>query len=188
MSTINPVNIAPYIPSAAPASTSSTGTSSSSLSSEPTFLADVVDLSLAGRIALGVGDGLLTSDQGQALTSQLQTISQQIQSGGSNVSQLQSQLSQQIYGDGHNGATIPKDAPVSSAEVRDFIQAGRIVNQEAAGNLTSTQASQFFSEMLQTYHQSQSGTSASATNQAQNQLSVEIYDAAHNITNPAPAP
>jgi hypothetical protein len=187
MSTINPVNVASYIPPAAPASTSSTATSSSP-SSEPTFLADVVDLSLAGRIALGVGDGLLSTDQGQALTSKLQTISQQIQSGGSNVSQLQSQLSEQIYGDGHNGANIPKDAPVTSAEVRDFIQAGRIVDQETAGNLTSTQASQFFSEMLQTYQQSQSGASASATNQAKNQLSVEIYDAAHNITKPAPAP
>src|SRR3984885_9825164 len=123
MSTINLVNPASYtlptsasspastsssVSTSSPASTSSTATSSSP-SSEPTFLADVVDLSLAGRIALGVGDGLLSTDQGQALTSKLQTISQQIQSGGSNVSQLQSQLSEQIYGDGHNGANIPKD-------------------------------------------------------------------------------
>src|ERR1700733_7715017 len=116
------------------------------------------------------GHGLLTSDQAKALTSQLQTISQQIQSGGADISQLQSQLSQQIYGDGHNGATIPKDLAVTPAVVRDFIQAGRIVNQEDAGKLTSTQASQFFSEMVQTYQQSQNGVSASATNQPQNQL------------------
>jgi hypothetical protein len=142
----------------------------------------MVELSLAGRIALGVNDGKLTTDQAQQLDSQLQTINQAIQSGGSGISQLQNQLSEQIYSDANNGAAIPADLTVSTSELRDFLQAGRVADQENAGNLTSTQGSQFLSQISQIYQQSQSGASASATNQAQNQLSVEIYDAAHNIT------
>lgn len=189
MSTIHSVNSTPYVPpfsSSNAASSSSTAASSTTASTLAFPLTqDEVQLSLAGRIALGVGAGRLTSSQGQQLDAQLQTINQQITSGGSGIGQLQSQLSEQIYGDGHNGATIPTDLTVSAGEERDFLQAGRVVTQVTAGNLTSTQSSQFFSQISQIYQQSQNGASASATNQAQNQLSVEIYDAAHGINNSA---
>jgi hypothetical protein len=184
MSTIHPVNSTPYLP---PVSSSNAASSSSTTPSTLAFplTQDEVQLSLAGRIALGVGDGKLTSSQGQQLDAQLQTIKQQITSGGSGIGQLQSQLSEQIYGDGHNGASIPTDLTVSAGEERHFLEAGRVVAQENAGNLTSSQGSQFFSQISQIYQQSQNGASASATNQAQNQLSVEIYDAAHGINNSA---
>ncbi|MGD0131271.1 MAG: hypothetical protein ABSE57_04460 [Bryobacteraceae bacterium] len=194
MSTIHPVNNTFYVPpisssnAASPSSTTASSTTASSTTA-PTLAfpltQDEVQLSLAGRIALGVNDGKLTSSQGQQLDAQLQTINQQITSGGSGIGQLQSQLSEQIYGDGHNGATIPTDLTVSAGDERDFLQAGRVVTQESAGNLTSSQGSQFFSQISQIYQQSQNGASASATNQAQNQLSVEIYDAAHGINNSA---
>jgi hypothetical protein len=178
MSTINPVNAAPYTP---PLATASTLAPSSSVPERPQGQ-DAVELSLAGRIALGVNDGELTSAQGQTLDSQLQTVNQTIQSGGSGISQLQSQLSQQIYGDTHNGATIPTGLTVTPSEGRDFFQAGRVAVQENAGNLTSAQGSQFLSQISQIYQQSQNGASPAATNQAQNQLSAEIFDTAHNFT------
>jgi hypothetical protein len=178
MSTINSVNAASYTP---PAPTASTVAPSSSVPARPQGQ-DAVELSLAGRIALGVNDGKLTSAQGQTLDSQLQTVNQTIQSGGSGISQLQSQLSQQIYGDTHNGATIPTGLTVTSSEERDFFQAGRVAADENAGNLTSTQGSQFLSQISQIYQQSQNGASPTATFQAQNQLSAEIFDTAHNFT------
>jgi hypothetical protein len=187
MSTIHPVNSTPYVPPVSSSNAASSSSSSASSTTAPTLAfpptQDEVQLSLAGRIALGVGDGKLTSSQGQQLDAQLQTINQQITGGGSGIGQLQSQLSEQIYGDGHNGATIPTDLTVSAGDERDFLQAGRVVTQESAGNLTSSQGSQFFSQISQIYQQAQNGASASATNQAQNQLSVEIYDAAHGINN-----
>ena len=182
MSAINPVSTQPYVPSVSTPSTSNSSSSSSATQS-PT-IQDAVELSLAGRIALGVSAGRLTTDQAQQLNSEFKTINE---STGSDQTNLESQLSQQIYADGHNGATIPTDLTVTKAEARDFEQAGRIVTQEGAGNLTSTQASQFFSQMKQIYQQSQAGATASATNQAQNLLSVNIYDAAHNITAPRPS-
>src|SRR5208282_1778024 len=104
--------------------TPNASSSSSSSSSNHPALEDAVELSLAGRIALGVGDGKLTSAQGQQLDSQLQGINQQIQSGGTGIGQSQSQLSEQIYGDGHNGASIPANLNVTTADERDFLQAG----------------------------------------------------------------
>jgi hypothetical protein len=186
MSTINSVNSLPYIPPVAtsPTAPSSSSTSSSSPSVANSQVQDLVELSLAGRIAIGVGDGTLTSTQGQQLQSQLQTINQQIQSGGTGVGQVESQLSQSIYGDGHNGASIPTNLTVTTAEAREFIQAGRIVSNEGAGNISSTQASQLFSQLGQIAQQSQTA-STSATNQSQNQLSAEIYEAAHSGSNPA---
>jgi len=166
---------------------SATSSSSSTPSAESPVVQDAVELSLAGRIALGVGDGLLTSSQGQQRDTQLQSINQQIQSGGSDISQLQSQLSQQIYGDGHNGATIPTDITVTTADVRDFVEAGRVAAQESAGHLTSSQASQFFSQIGQIYQQSQGGATAAVTNQAQNQLSAQIFDTAHNFNTGTPS-
>jgi hypothetical protein len=189
MSTIHPVNSTFYVPpvSSSNATSSSSTTASSTTASTLAFplTQDEVQLSLAGRIALGVGDGKLTSSQGQQLDAQLQTIHQQITSGGTGIGQLQNQLSEQIYGDGHNGATIPTDLTVSAGDERDFLQAGRVATQESARNLTSSQGSQFFSQISQIYQQSQNGASASATNQAQNLLSVEIYDAGHGINNSA---
>lgn len=182
MSTISSVSAASYT---LPVSTPSTASSSSSTDAQPILSQqDKVELSLAGRIALGVKYGKLTSDQGQQLNAQLSTIHQQIESGASDVSQAESQLSQQIYGDSHNGAAIPAGTTLSHAEARVLEQAGRVAVQENAGNLTSSQASQFYSQIVQIYQQSQSGALASATNQAQNQLSVDIYNAAHGIDNP----
>jgi hypothetical protein len=175
MSAINPVTTQTYVP---PVSGPSTANTSLPPVERPE-LQDAVVLSLAGRIALGVGAGRLTSDQAKQLTSELKTITQ---TTGTDRTKLESQLSQEIYGDGHNGATIPADLKVTTAEKRDFVQAGRIVAQEGADNITHSQATQLFSQMKEIYQASQNGASAAATNKAQNQLSIEIYDAAHNIT------
>jgi hypothetical protein len=94
----------------------------------------MVELSLAGRIALGVNDGKLTTDQAQQLDSQLQTINQAIQSGGSGISQLQNQLSEQIYGDAHNGAAIP-------ADLTDTASAPWAIHERDIFRLTSDQGS-----------------------------------------------
>jgi hypothetical protein len=183
MSTINPVNPTPYIPSVATPSTQASSASSSI--SGPTVAEDAIELSFAGRIAIDQGNGSITSDQAQQLDSQLNNLNQEIQTGGAEIPQMQSQFSQQIYGDAHNGATIPSGSTVTTAEARDFLLAGRIVAQENAGNLTSGQASQFFSQLGKLYQQSQNGASASSTNQSQNQLSAEVFYAAHNLSNPS---
>jgi hypothetical protein len=115
-----------------------------------------VELSDAGRIALGVNDGKLTSLQGQQLDSELGTLQQ---TQPAQFSQLQSQISQQIYGDTHNGATIPTDTTLSTATKRDFYEAGRVALHEKAGKLTSRQGSQFLSQISQIYEQSQNGAS-----------------------------
>jgi hypothetical protein len=177
MGSISAVNSAlSYVP----VTTSPAFAAAQTTSNSPS-LQDEVELSLAGRIALGVNDGRLTSAQGQSLDSQLSSITQQIQSGASNVGQLENQLSEQIYGDGHNGASIPSNIVVTTADERDFLEAGRVAYQENAGNLTSTQSTQFLNQIDQIYQQSQNGATAAQTAQAQNQLSVQIYDAAHNI-------
>jgi hypothetical protein len=173
MSTINSVNLASYTP---PVTTPSTANSPSN-TADPAQLQDIVQLSLAGRIALGVNDGKLTSSQGQQLDSELGSLSE---TASAQFGQVASQLSEAIYGDTHNGASIPAGLTVAPAEGREFIQAGRVATQENAGNLTSAQGSQFLTQITQIYQQSQSGTSASATTQAQNQLSAEIYQAAHS--------
>lgn len=173
MSAINPVNNTPFDPLV---STASTATASPFTKSPNTH--DQVELSLAGRIALGVAAGRLTSAQAQELTTQLKTIKQD----DKNIAQSLHQLSEEIYGDGHNGAAIPTGLTVTHAVARDFEQAGRIVTDENAGKLTDTQASQLFAQMKQIYVQSQNGASAATINQAQNELSIQIYDTAHNIT------
>jgi hypothetical protein len=173
MSTINSVNLASYTP---PVTTPSTA-NSASVTADPARFQDIVQLSLAGRIALGVNDGKLTSSQGQQLDSELGTLSQ---TAPGQLGQADSQLSEAIYGDTHNGATIPAGLTITPAVGRDFIQAGRVATQENAGNLTSAQGSQFLTQITQIYQQSQSGASASATTQAQNQLSAEIYAAAQS--------
>jgi hypothetical protein len=172
MSAINSVNPTSYNPAVATPSPAN----SSSSTAAPVPLQDAVELSLAGRIALGVNDGKLTNQQGQQLDSELGTLSE---TAAPQFSQLQSQISQQIYGDTHDGATIPTGLTVTTSESRDFVQAGRVAQQENLGNLTSTQGSQFLNQITQIYQQSQDGTSASATSQAQNQLRLAIYEAAH---------
>jgi hypothetical protein len=173
MNAINSVNPTPYTPAAATPSTAN----SSASTADPARFQDAVELSLAGRIALGVNDGKLTNQEGQLLDSELGTLSE---TAPAQFSQLQSQISQQIYGDTHDGATIPTGLTVTTSESRDSIQAGRVTRQENLGNLTSTQGSQFLNQITQIYKQSQNDTSASATNQAQNQLSLAIYEAAHS--------
>ncbi len=174
MSTINSVNALSYTPPFATTSATSSPTSVSQLSPQ-----DKVELSDAGRIALGVNDGKLTSVQGQQLDSELGTLQQ---TQPAQFGQLQSQISQQIYGDAHNGATIPTGVTPSPATNQDVLLAGRVAFQENAGNLTSTQGSQFLTQIGQIYQQSQNGASASATTLAQTQLGTEIYDTAHNVT------
>jgi hypothetical protein len=173
MSAINSVNPTSYIPDVATPSPANSTASTAG----PVPLQDAVELSLAGRIALGVNDGKLTNQEGQLLDSELGTLSE---TAPAQFSQLQSQISQQIYGDTHDGATIPTGLTVTTSESRDSIQAGRVARQENLGNLTSTQGSQFLNQITQIYKQSQNDTSASATNQAQNQLSLAIYEAAHS--------
>lgn len=179
MSAITSVNPATYV---VPASTS--GASSASSSTPSAAAQDAVELSLAGRIAIDLSNGSITSTQAQQLGAQLKTLDQ---SGSSNFSQLENQLSEGIYSDAHEGASIPTGATVTTAEERDFLQAGRIVNQELAGNLTSSQASGLGSQIATIYQDSQDGASASGINQAENRLSVLIYDTAHDITGTQPA-
>lgn len=177
MSSVNPLTSAPFISASL---TTPSGNTSNSSSAPNKLSQDVIELSLAGRIALGVGAGRITSAQAKELTSELNTISQTVQGGGS-ATNLEQQLSQEIYADGHNGASIPVGTTVTKAEMRDFVQSGRIAYQEHTGNLTGDQATQLFAQMQQIYQQSQNGASATATNQAQNQLSVEIYNLAHDV-------
>lgn len=179
MSAINPVSNQSYVPQVSGPSTTAASTSTSTTQTPASQ--DAIELSLAGRIALGVGAGRLTTDQATQLYSQFKTINS---TSGSNQAQLESQLSQEIYADGHNGASIPTDLKVTPAEGRDFEQAGRIVMQEHAGNLSSTQAAGLFGQIQQIYQQSQAGATALQTNQAQNLLSVDIYDTAHNVSAP----
>jgi hypothetical protein len=173
MSAINSVNLASYAPPVAAPST----TNSPSATADPAQFQDVVQLSLAGRIALGVNDGKLTSTQGQQLDSQLGSLSE---TAPAQFGQVSSQLSEAIYGDTHNGASVPAGLTITPVGWRDSIEAGRVATQENAGNLTSAQGSQFLTQITQIYQQSQSGASASATTQAQNQLSAEIYAAAQS--------
>lgn len=182
MSAINPLTSSSYVSPLANPSTATSTSDTSNSSNSPTFQ-DEVQLSLAGRIAIGLNDGRLTSDQAQQLNSQLNSIKEAIQNGGSKIGQMESQLSQTIYSDAHNGAAMPAGLTPTLAQERESVQAGRIVTQENAGNLTNTQASQLFGQMNQIYQLSQNGASASAVNQAQDQLSAEIFNDAHGSSN-----
>ena len=161
---------------------------------------------LAGRVAGDLQSGSLTSDQGQQIYSQISSIHSQIatdrQADGGKLSstdaaaikQLQGQLSQTIYGDAHNGATAPSDSNVTKADFRSTVQAGRIVLNEKAGNLSSDQATQLGAQLstiqqqIATDKQANGGTlstaDAQAINQAQNQLSQQIHLDARGATTP----
>lgn len=159
------------------------------------------EVALTGQIALNAQAGNITSQQEAELNGQVSEIESQIksdqqanggtlsQSDAQTIQQLQSQLSQTIYSDAHNGATPPTDPNVTKAGVREALQAGRIALNETAGNLTSDQANQLYSQLgaihqqIVTDKQSDGGSlnaaDAKAIHQSLNQLSRQIHDTAH---------
>jgi hypothetical protein len=104
-------------------------------------------------------------------------------------------LSGTIYSDAHNGAAPPSDADVPQATSREAVQAGRIVLNQKAGNLSTDQAQQLSSQLGAIHQQiatddqanggTLSATDAQAINQMQNQLSQQIYQTAHPGVTPA---
>ncbi len=159
------------------------------------------EAALAGRVALNDSAGNLTSDQSQQLYGQISSIQSQIaadlQAGGGTLSsadaqaiqQSQNQLGGTIYSDAHNGAAPPPDPSVPQASAREAVQAGRIVLNEKAGNLSADQTQQLSSQLgtiqqqIATDAQANGGTlsatDAQAINQLQSQLSQQIYQTAH---------
>ena len=193
---------------------STTSSAAGSTAQTPDRSADTVQLSsaalreiaLAGRVALNEQAGNITSGQAGQLNGQTSSIQTQIaadkQANGGTLSssdaqaiqQLQNQLSQTVYSDAHNGAAAPTSSDVTKAESREVVQAGRIALSETAGNLSSDQANQLGLQLGTVQQQiardeqanggSLSTADAKAVNQAQNQLSRQIYDAAHNAASP----
>jgi len=165
--------------------------------------AALADAALTGRVATNTATGNLTTDQAQQLYSQISTIHSQIatdqQADGGTLSptdakaiqQAQSQLSQTVYSDAHNGAAPPSDPNTTGTGRRDSIEAGRIALNEHAGNLSSAQSQQLGSQLstiqqqIVTDQQANGGTltptDAQAINQLQSQLSQQIYNTAHNV-------
>jgi hypothetical protein len=185
-------------PAPASSGAAASGQADDSVQLSPAALREVA---LTGRVAMNSEAGNLTSDQAQQLYGQISSIHQQIvadlQAGGGTLSttdaqairQAQNQLSQTIYSDAHNGATPPSDPDVTRAGARQALQAGRIVLDEKAGKLSSAQAQQLGFELAATQQQiaadkqanggSLSPPDAQAINQLQNQVSRQIYEAAH---------
>jgi hypothetical protein len=219
-STLPETHTAPVSPkTAGSAATSASGASGASgaadsKSQPPDEPADTLQLSstalqelaLTGRIALNEQAGNISSDQAAQLNGQTSAIQSQIaadkQANGGTLSssdaqaiqQLQAQLSQTVYSDAHNGAAAPTDPDVTKAGAREAVQAGRIALNQTAGNLSSDQADQLYSQagvirqQIATDQQANGGSlsaaDATAINQAQNQLSQQIYDTAHNASSP----
>jgi hypothetical protein len=164
------------------------------------------EVALTGRVAANADSGNLTSDQSQQLYTQISSIHSQIAvdqkaDGGTlsptdakAVQQAQTQLSQTVYSDAHNGATAPSDATVTQAGTREDVEAGRIVLNEKAGHLSGGQATQLGSELSGIQQQiagdeqanggTLSATDAQAINQLQSQLSQQIYNTAHSVATP----
>ena len=158
------------------------------------------EVALTGRVAGNVAAGNLTSNQQQQLFGEISSIQSQItadrQADGETLSstdaqtikQLQDQLSGTIYSDAHNGAAPPSDPYVPQATTREALEAGRIVLNEKAGNLSSEQAQQLGSQLgtiqqqIATDEQANGGTlsptAAQAINQLQSQLSQQIQETA----------
>jgi hypothetical protein len=154
------------------------------------------ETALTGRVAADAETGSLTSGQAQQLYGQVSSIHSQItgdlQADGGTLSttdaqaiqQSQNQLSQTIYSDAHDGAAAPSDPNVTRAGGRDVVEAGRIVLNEKAGNLSGAQAQQFGSQLSGIHQQiatdeqanggTLSSTEAQAINQLQNQLSAQL--------------
>ena len=165
------------------------------------------EVALTGRVALNGAAGNLTSDQTQQLYGQISSIHSQIvadlQAGGGTLSatdaqaiqQSQNQLSGTIYSDAHNGAAPPSDPNVPQSSAREAVEAGRIVLNEKAGNLSGNQAQQLGSQLgtirqqIATDEQANGGTltatDAQAINQLQNQFGQQIYQAAHPGVTPS---
>ena len=159
------------------------------------------ETALTGRVAAGAQNGSLTADQAQQLYTQISTIHSQIvadqQADGGTLSptdaqaikQSQSELSQTIYGDAHNGAAPPSDPTAAGVNAREAQETGRIALNEKAGNLTSSQGQQLGSQLstiqqqIATDEQANGGslsqTDAQAISQLQNQFSKQIYETAH---------
>jgi hypothetical protein len=185
-------------------STQSSGGSADSLHLSPTAMGEAA---LTGRVAADAQSGSLTSDQAQQLYSQISTIHTQIvadrQADGGTLSptdaqaiqQSQSQLSQTVYGDAHDGATAPTNP--TRAGQREAQEAGRIIANQKAGNLTTAQGQQLSSQLSTIQQQitadeqanggTLSQTDAKAINQLQNQFSGQIYEAAHGTAPSQPA-
>ena len=110
------------------------------------------EAALTGRVAADAQTGSLTADQAQQLYSQISTIHSTIaadrQADGGTLSptdaqaiqQSQSQLSQTIYGDAHDGAAPPSDP--TRAGQREATEAGRLVADQKTGTLSADQAQQ----------------------------------------------
>ena len=165
------------------------------------------EAALTGRVAANADNGNLTSDQAQQLYGRVSSIHSQIvadrQSDGGALSstdaqaiqQSQSQLSQTIYSDAHNGATPPSAPDVTRAGAREALEAGRIALDEKAGNLSGDQAKQLSSQLAAIQQQTAadeqadggtlSPADAKAINQQENQFSHQIYEAAHSGATPA---
>lgn len=163
-------------------------------------------MALTGRVALNEQAGNISNNQAAQLNGQISSIQSQIvadkQANGGTLSssdaqtiqQLQTQLSQTVYGDAHNGAAAPTVPDVTKAGAREAVQAGRIALNETAGNLSSDQANQLYSQaatiqrQIVTDEQANGGSSspadALAINQAQSQLGRQIYDTAHGASSP----
>jgi hypothetical protein len=163
-------------------------------------------IALTGRVALNERAGNITSGQATQLNGQISSIQSQIaadkQANGGTLSssdaqaiqQLQNQLSQTVYSDAHNGAAAPTDPDVTKAGAREAVQASRIALNETAGNLSSDQAKQLGSQLGTIQQQiasdeqanggSLSAADAKTINQAQSQLSQQIYDTAHSASTP----
>lgn len=198
-----------------PAATRPTAVASSqpadTLQLSPIALAQV---RLTGRVALDEHAGELTGTQAQQIYGQLSSIHSQIaterQADGGTLSstdalairQAQTQSGQTIYSDTHNGAAPPSGATASPAAERQSLEAGRIVLNEKAGNLTSGQAKELGSQLgtiqqqIATDTQADGGklsaSDAQAINQLQDQLSQQIRATAQGyavgpepIVNPA---
>jgi hypothetical protein len=162
------------------------------------------EVALTGRVAANAETGKLTSDRAQQLYGQVSSIHSQIvsdrQADGGTLSssdaqaiqQAQSQLSQTVYSDAHDGAAAPPNPDATRAGARETLEAGRIVLNEKAGNLSGDQAQQLGSQLSTIQQQiaadkqadggTLSSTDAQAINQLQSQLSQQIYATAHGAT------
>ncbi len=174
-----------------------------SLNLSPAALREVA---LTGRVAANADHGNLTTDQSQQLYTQITSIHSQIVAdrkadGGTlspadakAVQQAQTQLSQTVYSDAHDGAVAPSDPKVTQAGTREDVEAGRIMLNEKAGHLSGGQATQLGSELsgiqqqIASDEQANGGTlsptDAQAINQLQSQLSQQIYNTAHSVATP----
>jgi len=200
-----------YAPLVSPKAAGSASTSKAQSPDEPTDTlqlssAAMREMALAGRVALNEQAGTITGEQAAQLNGQTSAIQSQIaadkQANGGTLSstdaqaiqQLQTQLSQTVYSDAHNGAAAPTDPDVTKIGVREAVQAGRIAVNQTAGNLSSAQAAELYSQTAGIQQQivtdqhanggSLSAADVTAINHSQNQLSQQIYDTVHVASSP----